>query len=489
MDSNALKKATISGLIYRFGERFLAQLITTIVSIILARILLPEDYGVISIVTVLITLLNVFVTNGLGTALVRKESYCQEDYSTVFWSGLVMSAVLYAGIFFAAPAVAAYYENALIGDVLRVMALRLPLAAVNSVQHAYISQKLMFKKFFCVTLLGTALSGVLGIGAAYLGWGVWALVLQYMSGSILSAIFLFLMVGWRPTVYFSFLRFKSLFSFGWKIMATGLISTLYEEVRSLIIGKKYGTVDLSFYTKGKQLPQLVGNNISTTLTNVMFPVFSKIQDDKAKLKAGVRRAIRMSCLLLFPMMVGFYAVSDNFVKAILTEKWMPSAPFVRIFCVVFIFKPIKNINKSALKALGRAEINLYVEVAEKLIGVLLILITMNLGVDYLAYSVLLTYIFGALTDAFINGKLLQYSMLEQLKDILPELCVSVLMGIVVWAVGFVPIESALLVLVLQVTIGVAFYIAACALLKLESYSYLLQTVKKYIPKREKTSEK
>ena len=488
MDKDKLKRATASGLLFRFGERFLAQLITTVVTVVLARILLPEDYGIISIVAVLITLLNVFVSHGLGNALVQKKEYSQEDYSTMFWAGLVISVFLYFGIFVSSPLIASFYGNPLISDILRVMALRLPLAAVNSVQHAYVSHKLMFKKFFCVTLISTVVSGIVGIAMAYIGYGVWALVGQYISNVTLSTVLLLCFITWRPTLSFSFGRFKALFAFGWKVMAAEFINTLYEEIRSLIIGKKYGPGDLSFYTKGQQFPQLIGNNVSTTLTGVMFPVFSKLQDDIESLKAAVRRSIRMSLFALLPMMIGFFIVAENFVSVILTDKWLECVPYIRIFCVVYMFKPIKNINKSTLKALGRAEINLYVEIAEKILGVALILLTMNLGVKYLAFSVLVTYILGAITDAFINGRFLRYGVLEQLKDVLPEFCASVLMGTVVYFVGCLPVQSALLALVMQVAVGIVFYVALCSILRLESFVYLWKTVKKYFFRRKRTVE-
>lgn len=478
MNNKLIIRATISGLIFRFSERFLAQLISALVTIILARILLPEDYGVVSIVTVLINILNVFVTHGLGNSLIQKKDATEEDYYTAFWAGILISVVLYIVIFFAARVIANFYSIQLVCPILRVMAIRIPIAAMNSIQHAYVSKNLLFKKFFFATLISTVMSAIIGITMAYSGFGVWALVAQYVSNVVVSTFTLWVSTRWKPSLYFSFLRFKTLLSFGWKVLAEGLIVTGYDEVRSLIIGKKYGVSDLSFYTKGQQFPQLLGNNVCATLTNVMFPVFSRLQEDRASLKAAVRRSIQMSFFLLLPIMLGFFTVAENFVCVVLTEKWLESVPYIKIFCVVYLFKPLKNINKSALKAIGRADINLWVESAEKILGIISILITMNIGVIYIAYSMLLTYCFGAVVDAIINGRILKYTILEQIKDIAPALCVSLVMALVVGGINYIHIGSPLIMLVIQVLVGGGIYVILAKIFRLESFTYGIATLKK-----------
>lgn len=477
METNKLKKAALSGLVYRFGERFLAQMISTVVTIILARILLPEEYGLVSLVTIFITIANVFVSYGLGTALVQKIDSDEMDYSTIFWAGLVLSVVLYLVLFLFTPLIGKYYSKEELIPVLRVMALRLPLAAINSVQNAYVSKNLMFKKFFYVTLVGTIASAVIGVAMAYMGFGTWALVGQYISNSCISTVTMFLFIPWRPKLIFSFGRLKALFSFGGKFLASALIGTVYEEVHGLIIGKKYSTVDLSFYSKGKQFPQLIGNNVSTTLKNVMFPIYSKLQNEKDHLKAAVRRSIELSYFILFPLMIGFVVIAENFVKVILTEKWMECVPFLRMFCVVYLFKPLKNINKSAISAIGRVDINLKVEIAEKIVGLSLIIITVNMGVMYLAGCTLVTYSLVAVTDAIINGKILKYPVTEQIKDIMPPLVVSVIMGGIVYALNYLPIANAFVKLLLQVVVGVCVYVGLAFILKLDSLSYVLRSLK------------
>ncbi len=476
MDHKEIKKKTFSGLIYRFGERILAQLVSTIVSIVLARILMPEDYGIISLVTVLITILNVLVTNGLGTALIQKKESDELDFSTIFWASGLLSLLLYALLFFFAPLIANVYENALLTPILRVMGIRIPFAAINSVQQAYVSKKFMFKKFFWATLTGTLVSGVIGIVMALRGFGVWALVFQYLTNVCIDTVFLYFTVRWRPRFLFSFSRFKQLFSFGWKILVGGLVTTIYEELRSLIIAGKYSTADLSYYTKGQQFPKLLSNNVATTITNVMFPVLSLYQDDKEGLKRAVRKSMQTCAYAMFPMLFGFAAVAETFVRVILTDKWLPAVPYIYIFCIFYMLKPLKTINQSCVKALGRSGLDLAMNFIEKGVGILLIVVSMHFGVIYLAASAVVTYILSALMEMIANRFLIRYSFREQIGDIIAPLLLSCLMAIVVYLLGKTELNMYLL-LVLQVLAGGLIYWLFSALFRLKSYRYLFGIVR------------
>jgi len=285
-----------------------------------------------------------------------------------------------------------------------------------------------------------------------------------------------LSIKWRPRFYFSYERFRSMFSFAWKKTASLLVNELFEEFRGLIIAKKYSIVDLSYYSKGKQFPQLIGNNVSGTLTNVMFPIFATIQDNQVKLRAAVRRSMRTSNYVLIPMMIGFAVVADKFISVILTNKWLFATPYMQIFCLVYIFKPMKNISKSAINAIGRSDIDLYANIAEKAIGVVSIVTAMNMGVIYLAWSVLVTYIIGALIYAYINGRFLQYSLKEQFSDMVSAFALSVIMGTVVYVVGYIPVASKLVVLLSQILVGGVVYVALSALFKVDSFVYLKSNI-------------
>ena len=305
MDENIeeLKTKTISGTIWRFGERILAQLISFVVSIILARLLMPEEYGIVALVTIFITFANVFVTSGFGTALVQKKDADETDFSTMFYSGLLLSIILYLILFFAAPTIAKWYNNPLLIPVLRVMGIRLPIAAINSIQQAYVSRKMIFKKFFFSTLFGTIVSAVVGIVMALLKCGVWALVGQYLTNVTIDTIVLFITIDWKPKLLFSFKKFKSLFSFGWRIMAIGVLGTFFDQIRGLIIGTKYTSEDLAYYNRGEHIPNILSNNVKVSLESTLFSAISKVQDNSENVKKALKRTMKISSYIVMPVLL------------------------------------------------------------------------------------------------------------------------------------------------------------------------------------------
>ena len=473
--SKDLKSASISGLLYRFMERILAQLVSTVVTIVLARILLPDEYGVVSLITIFITICNVLVTDGLSSALIQKKEPTQLDYSTIFWSSFVLSLGISVVLFFCAPFVAEYFKKPLIVPIFRLMLLRVPLAAINSTQSAYVSKNLLFKKFFLATLTGTIISGILGIILAYNGYGPWALAIQYLSNSLIDTVFLFFSIKWIPSFEFSWKAFKSLFSFGWKVLISGLVGELYEELRSFIIAKQYSTADLSFYTKGKQFPQLLGDNVSSTITNVLFPIYSTAQDEPAKLRDMFRISISVACYILCPLMVGFAVVARQFVIVVLTPNWAESIPYIRIFCIMYILKPLKNINKSSLKAMKRSDLDLIVNIIEKTLGISLVIVLMKKGTIYLAISALVTYFVATAINMIVNGKFLGYHFIDQVKDTgtyfglallacLPAIVFDAILG------------STFLCLIIQITSACIIYLFLSETLKIWPYEYIKSTI-------------
>lgn len=483
MDNKKIKKAAVAGLGYRFAERILAQIVSTLISILLARILAPAEYGLIAIITSLITIFNVFVESGLGVSLIQKKEVDRKDFSTVFWASIILSVVMYAILFAGAPLFANIYRNAAIIPILRVMGLRLPLAAINCVQHAYVSKQLMFRKFFYSTLAGTVVSGIIGVVLAYIGYGVWALVFQYLANTFIGTVILWITVRWRPQLFFSWERFLTLFSFGWKILVSGLLTAVYEEIRSFIIAGKYTAEDLSFYSKGQQFPRLIVNNVGTTITNVMFPVFSLYQDNNIQLKNAVSRCMKVASYVMFPIIIGFAAVAESFVSVILTEKWLPAVPYIYVFCAFYIFKPLKTINQSCIKALGKMRTYMLLNCIEKGIGVLLLLISMHLGVMEIAVSAVITYAIAAGMEMIANHVYLSYGFLQQIKDISSPLILSVIMGLLVFAMNELP-WNAIAILIMQIMVGALIYIGLSITLKVDTFYYLFKTAKSMIKKRQ-----
>ena len=472
------KKAISEGLIWTFGERITAQLVSTLVTIVLARVLDPTHYGIVAIVTVFIGLCNVFVTGGMGSAIVQKKEVDECDYNTAFIISIVMSILLYIVLFVASAYIANFYNMKELVPVIRVMALRLPIAAINTIQQAHVQRQMAFKKFFIATLLGTATSGIVGVSMALLGFGVWALVGQYLINTTIDTIVLFFTDGWIPKLQFSIKKAKAIFSFGWKVLATQLVYTLEADIRSLIIGKMFGSADLAYFEQGKKYPSLLVNNINTAINKVMLPAYSKEQDNLIRLKQMLRRSISIGIFILAPIMVGFAAISKNFVLVILTEKWMAAVPFIQIFCLSYLTRPLETSCHQALLAVGRSNIVLYIMIILNVfsLGTVFIAVFILKSVFYIAIGYLITTLVSIACFMVCSYKTIYYKPKEQLMDILPALCSSVIMGVVVLLfgeIGIAPIAS----LILQIVIGSVVYVVLAIVFKIEAFHYLLGFVK------------
>lgn len=477
-------KSVFSNFIWRFAERSGAQLVTFIVSIVLARLLMPEDYGTIALVTVFTTIMQVFVDSGLGTALIQKKEADELDFSSVFYFNFVVCIILYLVMFFAAPLIASFYNMPELIAVVRVISLTIVISGVKGVQQSYVSRNMLFKRFFYATLGGTIFSAFLGISMAYAGFGVWAIVIQQLSNTAIDTLILWITVKWRPKLMFSWNRLKGLLGFGWKMLCSALLDTVYNNLRSLLIGKVYSSADLAYYNEGDKFPKLIVTNINTSIDSVLLPAMSKEQDNKDKVKNMTRRSIMVSCYIMAPLMIGLACCASNVVSIVLTEKWLPCVFFLQIFCITYMFYPIHTANLNAIKAMGRSDLFLKMEICKKVIGMLLLLSTMFISVKAMAYSLLISTLASMIINSWPNKQLLDYSFLEQMKDILPSIFLAVGMGGVVYLIGFLPIPT-LALLLIQVICGGIFYIVGSAVFKLEPFTYLLGIIKPMIQKRRK----
>ena len=379
-----LSKKVFSGFFWKFSERILAQLISFVVSIVIARILSPEDYGLVAMSMIFISLANVFVVNGFSTALIQRKDVDETSFSTLFYCSLLISIILYVILFFAAPFIAAFYNRTEITQLIRIFAIILPLSSYKSIQNAYVSKNLDFKKFFFSTLSGTVISAIVGIVMAVKGFGVWALVAQYFTNNIIDSIVLTFTIKWKPNLLFSFENAKPLLSYGSKILLVDLIGTLYNQLTSFIIGKKYTSADLAFYTKGRQIPDLINTNISSTITSVLFPAFSTSSDDYEEIKNMSKKAIKTSSYILMPFYFGLMAVSHNLINFLLTDKWLPCVIFVNIMCLNGIVGTLDIIDIQILKAIGKSETVLKLEFIKKPIYLVVVFIAMRFNITILA---------------------------------------------------------------------------------------------------------
>lgn len=479
MPSN--NKDVLSNFFWRFAERCGAQGVSLVVSIVLARLLAPEVYGTIALVTVFTAILNVFVDSGFGSALIQKKNADDLDFSTVFYFNVAVCIILYLLMFFAAPIIASFYSDDSLTAVIRVLSLTLVISGVKNVQQAYVSRTMQFKRFFFATLGGTIGAAAIGITMAYCGFGVWALVTQQIFNATVDTIILWLTVKWRPKRMFSWGRLKGLFSYGWKLVVSSLLETTYNNLRQLIIGRMYTTVDLAQYNRGKQFPELIVNNINVSIDSVLLPTMSKTQDEPTRVRDMTRRAMKTSTYVMAPLMMGLAFCAEPIVRLILTDKWLPCVPFLRIFCVTYMFYPVHTANLNAIKAMGRSDLFLKLEVAKKIVGLILLFSTMWFGVMAMAYSLLVSSVASQIINSRPNRKLLNYGYLEQLRDIFPGILLAVGMGICVNIVSLFHFADSITLLI-QIPLGATIYIAVSAVFHLESYEYLMGMIRPMLKK-------
>lgn len=486
MKTEHSKSNILASLFWKLMERGGTQGIQFIVSIILARLLSPEEYGIIAIVMVFILLANVFVESGFNTALIQKKDADEVDFSSVLYLSLGVATILYGIIFISAPFIASFYDQPILVKVLRVLSITLFIGAFNSIQNAFVARNMLFKKLFASSLGAVTISGIVGVIAAYSGLGVWALVLQQLTSQLAVALILWFTVKWRPHLIFSITRVKSLFSYGSKLLASGLLDTLYRNLITLIIGRMYTPSMLGYYNRGQQFPQLIVSNINGSIQSVMLPALSAHQDDRKRVKEMMRRAIVSSSFLIFPMMVGMAVVAEPLVKIVLTDKWLPAVPFLQIACFTFALWPIHTANLQAINAMGRSDIFLKLEIIKKIMGLIVLGVSLPFGVYAIAIGGIFSGLIGTFINAYPNKELLNYSYKEQWLDIMPSLLISLIMGGVVYLFNYLSI-SAWQILILQIVSGGIIYILLAKIFKIESFTYLVGTMKQLINARKGAS--
>lgn len=477
------KGKIIKSLSWKLMERFGVLGGQFVLQILLARILDPGHYGALSLMIIFTSLANVFTQHGLNTALVQNKDVTDDDYSSVFWINMVFVSLMYIVFFFAAPLIAQVYEMPDIVWPFRVLSLMLFPGALNSVQLARVRRKMEFFKSFYCNLAAMLVSGITGIVLAYQGAGLWALVAQSVLNVLVSCIVMWFLVDIHPRFVFNLQRVKVLFSFGWKLMASNLIETLYQDLRSMVIGVKYNADTLGYYNRGKHFPQFVNNAINSSVQSVMLPAMSAEQDDKAKVKNMMRNSVTLSAYIIFPLMAGLAGVATPMVRLLLTDKWLPCVPYLQIYCFSLAFHPVHSCNLQAINAMGRSDVFLKLELIKKLYGVALLVLAMLLIDSPLAIAI--SGAVGTLISCFVNAspnkKLIGYSYLQQMKDILPSFLLSLFMCGCVLAVGMLQLPNIIL-LILQVITGIAVYVGVSALLGLKPFHMLLKTLKKTLRK-------
>lgn len=478
------QKSTTSALSWKLLERFGVAGMQFVLQIVLARILDPEHYGVLTVMLVFTNLANVFIQHGLNTALIQNKDVTEDDYSSIFWVNFGVSSLLYAIIFIASPLVGVFYNMPDIVLPLRVLALLLFPGALNSIQIAKVSREMDFRKIFIGNLGAIVVSGVVGIVMALNGMGLWALVGQSLLNVFVATVIMVAVVRVNLKFVCNFKRVGKLFSFGWKLTVSALIDTLYQDIRSLVIGKKYDSAVMGYYNRGKQFPQFLINSINGAVQSVMLPAMSKKQDNAKEIKDMVRRSISLSAYVIFPVMFGLAAVGTPLVRVLLGDKWLPCVPFMQIYCFSFAFYPVHSCNLQAINAIGRSDIYLRLEIIKKAYGILTLVIAVLFFDSPLAIAMtgLITTFLSCFVNAYPNKKLLNYSFLEQIKDLLPIMGISTLMFVAVYAINYISLPSIVL-LMIQLIVGVVVYIILSKIFKISAMKYIMSNIKGFVGKK------
>lgn len=466
----------LNNLGWKFMERVLTQLVQFVVSIVLARLLLPSDYGLVAMVTIFVALANVLIDGGFGSALIQKKEIDDIDYSTIFYFSVGFSLLLYAVLYISAPAISQFYgvEYQILTPVLRVLGVQIIIFAMNSVLQAYAQRQMMFKSLFRATLVGTIVSAVVGLSMAFSGCGVWAIVGQQLSSSGVNTLILYVVIRKRPILAFSLSRLRVLFDYGMKLLGSELLITGHQHFVAFVIGKLYTPQDLAFFDRAKQIPSLIVSNINSSVGAVLFPKMSREQDSMAYVKDLTRASIRCCSYVMTPIVLGLIAISEPLVELVLTEKWMGCVPMMNLFCIVFLLMPIHTANMQALKAIGRSDILLKLELIKKAIELVLFIAVFWISVEAIVVNMaMLATLFTAI-NAYPNRTLLGYSYKEQALDLFPAVFMSVIMLVVIQVFNKLIALSGLEMILANMLIGGGVYIALSILMKNREFKYILQ---------------
>lgn len=478
MAEKEIKGKVADGLFWKILENGGSQGIQFVITILLARLLTPAEYGVVGIIMIFIVIANVFVQSGFSTALIQKIQADETDFSSVCYFELAAAAVVYGLLYLAAPSIARFYQIPVLEPIVRVLGIVLFPGVVISVQSAYVSRNMEFRGLFFSTLAASLVSGVVSISMARLGFGVWAMAGQQISYYISLMLVLFFTVSWRPRRCFRFSRVAGMFSFGWKILCASLLDTVFNNLYGLLIGKIYNEEMLGSYSRGEQFPKLIATNLGSAIQAVLLPAFAAHQEDRNTVRDMVRQAIRLSSFAVIPMLTGLFAVADTLVLALLGEQWMVCVPFLRIMCISYCFWPIHITNLQAVNAMGRSDIFLKLELIKKGLSIVALIVGMQFNVFIMVCIKAFQDFLCTFVNAAPNKKLLDYSIAQQWMDVMPSAGLSAVMCGVVMAVGvWLPELSVWLKLAVQIVCGVLVYLGLAAMFHMESFCFLVNFVK------------
>ena len=474
--SQELRKNTRKGFFWSTIERFSTQGIQFVFGIILARILSPNDYGIIAMPVVFLNLAQVSVDSGFSNALIRKKNLSENDLSTAFYFNIVVGIFCYIVLFLCSPLIASFYSTPILAKLLRITALTVFLNSLCTVHQAIVTIELNFKIQAKISFFSALISGIIGVIMAFYDYGVWSLVVQQVLSGFLRAIMMWSFIKWIPILKWSHESFVYLWGFGSKMMLSSLINTLYQNIYPLIIGRFYSAGQLGYYTRACQFSQLPSSNFTGIIKRVTYPVLSSLQNDDSELSAKFRKTLRATVFIICPIMFGLFAVSDHLITVVLTEKWIPVSPLLKILCIAMVWYPIDALNLNLLMIKGRSDLFLKLEIIKKIFGFAILYFGIKYGFVVLCSTAVLYSLFEIVTDTYYTGKYFDIGLKKQIKDIAPSFAVSVLMAMTIMLVNLF-IENSLLALIIDIIIGPIIYISSCKVLKVKEMMELKQFLK------------
>lgn len=468
----SLKQKTISGLLWSFIDDIAKVGIIFVSGIILARLLTPREYGLIGMTTIFIAISQSFIDSGFKQALIRKKDCTQTDFSTVFYFNLLVSILFYLVLFIFSEFIGKFFNEPQLGAILRVLGLGLIINALALVQQTQLTKNINFRLQTWISIISSLVSGAIGIYMAFTGYGVWSLVASTLSRSFVVLLLLWLWRDWRPSWVFSWASFKEMFAFGSRLLISGLINTIYQNVYNLIIGKYFSAADLGYYTQAQTFRNLPSQHLTSVIQRVSYPVLATLQDDKQRLKATYRKLIQSTMLITFVLMLGMVAVAEPLMITLVGEQWRPSIGYLQLLCIVGMFYPLHAINLNMLQVQGRSDLFLRLEVIKKVLAVPVIVIGVFFGIKVMIIGMFVNTLISYYLNAYWSGKFIGYSMVQQIKDILPSFALAAFVSVIVYACGSILEMPDLFKLILQVGLGAALTVGLAELTHLDNYLYM-----------------
>ena len=474
---HSIKQKTISGLTWSFIENFVKQAVQFIIGIILARLLAPNEFGIIGMLSIFIGISQTFIESGFSNALIRKKDCSETDYSTVFFYNFSVAVILYLLLVLFSGPISNFYKQPILKSMIKVLGLVLLISSVTIIQGVILTKQINFKLQAKISLFSTATSGIIAIVMAYKGYGVWSLVVRSVSSYFFSSLLLWIFNKWRPVLIFSRKSFRELFGFGNKLLLSSLLETIYQNIYYLIIGKFFSAKELGYYTRANMFKDMPSRNITNVISRVTYPVLSALQDDNTALKAGYRRLIRSVMLITFILMIGMAAIAEPMIITLIGKKWEQSVVYLQMLCFAGMLYPLHALNLNMLNVQGRSDLFLKLEIIKKTIAIPVIIIGILWGIKAMIGGMIVLSFVAYYINSYWSGRLIDYSMKEQIIDIMPSFLIAMVMGIIIYLTGFILKISYLPKLIILVLVGSSLVILFCETIKFEDYIYLKDVVK------------